>query len=80
MAGALNYKHVDWNSRLNTTRGRLLRDYADKMSLIYGPNSPIIIPYNASATPDVLDIVLTKKFVTSVNLTAEHSAQTTFQC
>ena len=41
MEGDLNAKHVDWNSRLITTRGRLLRDYADRMScLIYSPNSP----------------------------------------
>ena len=28
MAGDLNAKHVNWNSRLNTRRGKLLRDYA----------------------------------------------------
>jgi hypothetical protein len=27
MAGDLNAKHVDWNSRLTTRRGKLLRDY-----------------------------------------------------
>jgi endonuclease/exonuclease/phosphatase family metal-dependent hydrolase len=70
MAGDLNAKHVDWNSGLTTTRGRLLRDYADRRScLIYGPDSPTTIPYNPSATPDVLDIVLTKNLVTPVNLT-----------
>jgi hypothetical protein len=37
MAGDLNIKHVDWNSGLNTTRGKLLRDYADENScLIFG--------------------------------------------
>jgi len=30
MAGDLNAKHVDWNSLLNTRRGKLLRDYADE--------------------------------------------------
>jgi hypothetical protein len=36
MAGDLNAKDVDWNSRLITTRVRLLRDYADRKScLIY---------------------------------------------
>ena len=38
MAGDLNAKHVDWNSRLSTRRGKLLRDYADANScLIIGP-------------------------------------------
>ena len=62
MAGDLNAKHVDWNSRLNTRRGKLLRDYVDKNScLIFGPDSPNINPYNSLVTPDVLDIVITKK-------------------
>jgi len=39
MAGDLNAKHVDWNSRLNTRRGKLLREYADVNScLIFGPD------------------------------------------
>jgi hypothetical protein len=70
MAGDQNAKHIDWNSRLTTTRGRLLRDYADRKScLIYGPDSPTTIPYNPSAIPDVLDIVITKNLVTLVSLT-----------
>jgi hypothetical protein len=61
MVGDLNAKHVDWNSRLITTRGRRLRDYAnDHSCLIYGPDTTTTIPYNSSATPDVLDIVITK--------------------
>jgi hypothetical protein len=52
MAGDLNAKHVDWNSRLTTTRGKLLRDYARGNScLIYGPDSPTTVPYNSSAAP-----------------------------
>jgi hypothetical protein len=47
-----------------------LRDYADNHSfLIYGPNSPNTVPYNSFATPDVLDIVITKDLSTPVNLT-----------
>ena len=70
MAGDLNAKHVDWKTRLTTTRSRLLRDYANRRScFIYGPDSPTTIPYNPSATPDILDIVLTKDLVTPVNLT-----------
>ena len=31
MADDLNAKHVDWNSRLTTRRGKLLRDYNDRI-------------------------------------------------
>jgi hypothetical protein len=69
MAGDLNAKHVDWNSRL-ITRGMHLRDYANEHScLIYGPETPTTIPYNSSATPDVLDIVISKNLVIPVYLT-----------
>ena len=70
MAGDLNAKHVDWNSRLITTRGRHLRNYADENScLIYEPHTTTTVPYNPSATPDVLDIVNTKDLITPVYLT-----------
>ena len=40
MAGDLNAKYVDWNSRLNTRRGKPLSDYAnDNLRLIFEPNS-----------------------------------------
>ena len=62
MNGDLNAKHVDWNSRQSTRRGKLLRAYADDNScLIFGPDFPTTNPYNPSVTPDVLDIVITKK-------------------
>jgi hypothetical protein len=71
MAGDLNAKHVDWNSRLTTTRGKLLRDYGSGNScLIYGPDSPTTVPYNSLATPEVLDIVITKDLTFPVYLTA----------
>jgi len=61
MAGDLNAKHVDWNSRLSTKRENLLRAYADENScLIFGPESPTTYPYNPSATTEVLDIVINK--------------------
>ena len=69
MAGDLNAKHVEWNSRLITKRGSLLRDYADKNScLIHGPSTPTTVPYYSSATPDVLDIAITKDLVFPVYL------------
>ena len=71
LAGDLNAKHVDWNSWLSTRRGKLLRDYADGNScLIFGPDSPTTNPYNSSATPDVLDIVITRGLPSPVHLTS----------
>ena len=71
MAADLTAKHVDWNSRLTTRRGKLLRDYADEnFGLIFGPDTPTNNPYNPSATPDVLDIALTKDLPFRVYLTS----------
>jgi len=59
-AGDLNANHMDWNSRLSTKRGKLLRDYADENScLIFGPESPTTNPYNSSDTPRNFDIMIT---------------------
>jgi hypothetical protein len=70
MAGDLNAKHTDWNSRLITARGALLRDYANRNScLIYGPDSPTTVPYQQNANPDVLEIVVVNDFVLPVHLT-----------
>jgi len=61
MAGDLNDKHLDSNSRLSTRRAKLLRDYADETScLVFGSDFQTTNPYNPSAIPDVLDIVITK--------------------
>jgi hypothetical protein len=69
MAGDLNAKHVEWNSRLITKRGRYLRDYTDRNScLIHGPSTPTTVPYNPPAAPDVLDIVITRDLVFPVHL------------
>ena len=71
LAGDLNAKHVDWNSRLSTTRGKLLRDYADSNSCVnFGPDSPTTNPYIPSATPDVLYIVITRDFQSPIHLTS----------
>jgi hypothetical protein len=71
MAGDLNAKHVDLNSRLTTSRGKLLRDYTSGNScLIYGPDSPTTLPYNSTVTPNVLDIVITEDLTFPVCLTA----------
>jgi hypothetical protein len=71
MAGDLNAKHVDWNSRLTTRRGKLLHDYADENScLISAPDNPTTNPYNPSTTPDVLDVGLAKDLPFPVYLTS----------
>jgi hypothetical protein len=71
MAGNLNAKHVDWNSWLSTSWGKLLRDYADGNScMIFGPDTPTTNPYKTLATPDVLDIVITKNLTSPVYLTS----------
>jgi hypothetical protein len=78
MAGDLNAKHTDWNPRLITSRGSLLRDYANINScLIYGLDSPTTAPYTHNATPDVLDIVVVKDFVQPVHLFVLYSARIT---
>ena len=61
LVGDLNDKHVDWNSRLSTRRGKLLRGYADENScVVFGTDCPTTNPYNPSAIPDVPDNVITK--------------------
>jgi hypothetical protein len=71
MAGDLNVNHVDWKSRVITTRDKIMREKADEYSgLTYGPNTPTTIPYNPSATLGVLDIVIKKYHVTPVHITA----------
>lgn len=62
--------HVDCNSRLATTRGRLWLDFTDENScLICGPNTPTTVPYKFSATPDGTDLFITKYCLTTVYLT-----------
>jgi hypothetical protein len=51
MAGDLNAKHKDWNSRLTTGRESLLRDNADRNScLIYGSDSQTTALYTHTHT------------------------------
>jgi hypothetical protein len=69
MAGDLNAKRVDWNSRLTARRGKLLRDYTDKNSyLIFASDTPNTKPYNTYATPEVFEIVITRKLNSPVHL------------
>ena len=71
MADDLNAKQGAWNSRLTTRRGKLIRDYADGNScLIFGPDTPTTNPYNPYATPDDLDIAVTKDVPLQVYLSS----------
>ena len=63
------YKETDSDRQI--FRGKLFRDYADENScLIFGPDTPTTNPYNPSATPDVLDIAVTKDVPFQVYLTS----------
>jgi hypothetical protein len=76
MAGDLNAKHTQWNSRVTIARGSLLRDYLNRNSLlIHGPDSPTTAPYTQSAAHDILDIGVVKDFVVPVNVCVLHSAR-----
>jgi hypothetical protein len=64
MAGDLKAKHTDWISRVITTRGALLRYYADRNAWpIYRPESPITVPYQQNIKLDTFDNVVVKDFV-----------------
>ena len=80
MAGDLNAKHTDWNSRLSTRPGKLLRDYADETCVIFGPDSPTTKPYNPSATPGVLDITSYYSLATHHLTLTTQPHRTTAQC
>ena len=70
LAGDLNAKHREWNSRVNSPRGVLLRDFATANSCyVHGPDVPTTVPSCPTHTPNVLDIVFVKDFLLPVNLT-----------
>jgi hypothetical protein len=70
LAVNLNAKHKDWNLRLNSLRGVLLREFVSANScIINGPDSPTTIPSCSTVMPDVLDLVVVKDFILLVNLT-----------
>jgi hypothetical protein len=71
LAGDVNAKHVDWNLRLSSRSGKHLRDYDDEnLRLIFRPNSPTIITFKRSATPDVLNILINRYLPFLVHLTS----------
>jgi len=71
IAGDLNAKHVNWNSRLKTIRGKILLNYADGNScLVFRQDTATTNPYNPLDTLDVLDILITKNLTSAVYLTS----------
>ena len=70
MARDLNDKHVHWNSRLITPRGRGFCDCAIEYScLIFKPDTLTTMPCNFFPIPDALDIIIAEDRVTPVYLT-----------
>nr|CAD7431397.1 unnamed protein product [Timema monikensis] len=70
LAGDLNSKHPNWNSRLTTRDGRILNEHADRNDyLVVGPGEPTFYPANPLHRPDIIDVVLTNMGVTSEDLT-----------
>jgi hypothetical protein len=71
MTGDLKAKHVDWNSRLGTRTGKLLRDYSDDNSrVIFRTDTQTTNPHNPCFTPDVLEMVITQNLTSPVYLTS----------
>jgi hypothetical protein len=67
VAGDLNTKHPDRNSRLTTARDLLLRNYTNSNAcLIYGPDSPVTVTYQNNVTSNIIDIV--NDFIIPVHL------------
>ena len=70
LAGDHNAKHKDRNSRLNSPREVLLKEFASTRScIVHGPDTPTNIPNCSTVMRGVLDIVVVKDFVLSLNLT-----------
>ena len=70
LASDFNAKDKDRNSRRNSPRGVLLREFASTNScIVYGLDSPTTIPSCPTLIPDVLDIVVVKDLVLPVSLT-----------
>ena len=70
LTGELSTKHKYCNSKLNSARGALLREFAAANSrIVHGSDAPTTTPNCSTVMPDVIDIVVVKDFVLPVNLT-----------
>lgn len=69
LAGDLNSKNTDWNSRITTKRGRKLARHAEENNYeILGPTEHTFFPHNSDHQSDVLDIVLKRSNSHILNL------------
>ncbi|CAG2058631.1 unnamed protein product, partial [Timema podura] len=60
LAGDLNSKPPNWNSRLTTRDGRTLNEHADSNDyIVVGPGEPTLYPSNPLHRPGTIDVVLT---------------------
>jgi hypothetical protein len=84
-AGDWNAKHVTWESRLTTTKGRnLLRAMTQLNIKSLSTGEPTYWPIDKNKTPDLLDFVLIKGFSDTytkiegnLDLISDHSALST---
>lgn len=62
LGGDYNAKHIDWGSRLTTTRGRELRKAIKELGCHFNSTGkPTYWPTDTNKIPDVLDFFITKK-------------------
>ena len=62
LGGDLNAKHVDWGSRLTTTKGSQLRKAINKKGCNYhSTGKPTYWPTDPNKLPDLLDFFITRK-------------------
>ena len=74
MARDFNAEHKDCNSRVNSRRGELLREYVfTNFCIIYGPTTNTTGSFNSASLPTVHDIVVVKYFVLPVTVTVCHA-------
>lgn len=82
LGGDYNAKHIDWGSRLTSTRGRELRKAIRELGCYFhSTGEPTYWPTDTNKTPDLLDFFITKKispnFISLENnqdLDSDHSA------
>lgn len=72
IAGDLNAKSPNWNSKVTNQTGQLLQDYAARENIaVMGPDQPTHFPYGRpNSSGDVLDIVVFKNFNHPIMLTS----------
>lgn len=82
LGGDYNAKHIDWGSRLTSTRGRELRKAIKELGCHYfSTGKPTYWPTDTNKIPDLLDFYITKKvspnFISvedNVDFDSDHSA------